>query len=239
MSAKLLSRFTTNRTIQLRPRKACFSTSAAKPKTLGRNFGIVLGLAAVAIGGGGYCYYQQRIVYIHLEIKPLDYQQVYDAIASKLNDNDYDDGSYGPLLVRLAWHAAGTYDKNTKTGGSNGATMRFNPESAHGANAGLSIARDLLEPIKKQFPKISYSDLWSLAGVVAIQEMGGPTIKWRPGRTDAISAESCTPDGRLPDASKAQDHLRDIFYRMGFNDQEIVALSGAHADERWIEKVFS
>jgi cytochrome c peroxidase len=40
---------------------------------------------------------------------------------------------------------------------------------------------------------------------------------------------ACTPDGRLPDASKTQKHLRDIFYRMGFNDQEIVALSGAHA----------
>ena len=39
----------------------------------------------------------------------------------------------------------------------------------------------------------------------------------------------CPPDGRLPDASKGPPHLRDIFYRMGFNDQEIVALSGAHA----------
>lgn len=37
---------------------------------------------------------------------------------------DYDDGSYGPVLVRLAWHTSGTYDKNTNTGGSNGATMR-------------------------------------------------------------------------------------------------------------------
>ncbi len=39
----------------------------------------------------------------------------------------------------------------------------------------------------------------------------------------------CPPDGRLPDAAKGPPHLRDIFYRMGFNDQEIVALSGAHA----------
>jgi catalase (peroxidase I) len=37
----------------------------------------------------------------------------------------YDDGSYGPVLVRLAWHASGTYDKDSKTGGSNGATMRM------------------------------------------------------------------------------------------------------------------
>lgn len=52
----------------------------------------------------------------------------------------YDDGSLGPLLVRLAWHASGTYDKATNTGGSNGATMRFKPELKDGANAGLDLA---------------------------------------------------------------------------------------------------
>ena len=83
--------------------------------------------------------------------------------------------------------------------------------------------------MQAKYPGLSYSDLWSLAGVVAIQEMGGPVIPWRPGRSDAVSGDKCTPDGRLPDASKAGDHLRAIFYRMGFNDQEIVALSGAHA----------
>mmetsp|Transcript_43886 Transcript_43886/g.77431 ORF Transcript_43886/g.77431 Transcript_43886/m.77431 type:complete len:174 (+) Transcript_43886:716-1237(+) len=66
--------------------------------------------------------------------------------------------------------------------------------------------------------------------------MGGPTIQWCAGRTDQPVA-AVTPDGRLPNAdvgpagtdpSDAQ-HLRDVFYRMGFNDQEIVALSGAHA----------
>lgn len=58
--------------------------------------------------------------------------------------------------------------------------------------------------------------------------MQGPTIPWRPGRADA-DASLCTPDGRLPDASKDQSHLRAIFGRMGFDDREIVALSGAHA----------
>lgn len=106
--------------------------------------------------------------------------------------------------------------------------MRFQPEGDHGANAGLLAARDFLEPIQKQFPWISYGDLWTLAGVCAIQEMAGPIIPWRPGRQDQLEA-FCTPDGRLPDASKKQDHLRAIFYRQGFNDQEIVALSGAHA----------
>jgi cytochrome c peroxidase len=58
--------------------------------------------------------------------------------------------------------------------------------------------------------------------------MQGPIIPYRPGRADR-DMSACTPDGRLPDASKGNRHIRDIFYRMGFNDQEIVALSGAHA----------
>lgn len=160
---------------------------------------------------------------------PEDYQKVYNAIAKQLwEKDDYDDGSYGPVLLRLAWHASGTYDAETKTGGSNGATMRFAPEGDHGANAGLKHARDFLEPIKQAFPWISYSDLWTLAGVCAVQEMQGPSIPWRPGRQDR-DVSFCTPDGRLPDGSKSHDHIRAIFGRMGFNDQEMVALSGAHA----------
>lgn len=80
-----------------------------------------------------------------------DYQKVYNEIASLLEEKDnYDDGSYGPVLVRLAWHASGTFDKETGTGGSNGATMRFAPEGDHGANAGLKAARDFLEPVKRK-----------------------------------------------------------------------------------------
>eukprot|EP00161_Ancyromonas_sigmoides_P012374 TRINITY_DN3151_c0_g1_i3.p2 TRINITY_DN3151_c0_g1~~TRINITY_DN3151_c0_g1_i3.p2 ORF type:complete len:211 (+),score=88.07 TRINITY_DN3151_c0_g1_i3:234-866(+) len=108
--------------------------------------------------------------------------------------------------------------------------MRFNPEAGWGANAGLLAARDLLEKVKANHPEISYSDLWTLAGCVAIEEMGGPKITWRPGRSDAVSGDGGPPDGRLPDASRGQDHVRDIFYRMGFNDREIVALvGGGHA----------
>ena len=71
--------------------------------------------------------------------------------------------------------------------------------------------------------------LWTLAGVTAVQAMGGPEIAWKPGRTDFADESFCPPRGRLPDGAQAADHLRDVFYRMGFNDQEIVALSGAHS----------
>jgi cytochrome c peroxidase len=161
----------------------------------------------------------------------VDYGAVRKAIADAMDSNpDYDGlGSYGPVLVRLAWHCAGTYDKATNTGGSDGATMRFEPESQHGANAGLGVARDLLEPIKKRFPGISYADLYTLAGAVAIEEMGGPVIPWTPGRRDAASGAACPPDGRLPAAHGDGSHIRQIFGRMGFDDREMVALIGAHA----------
>ncbi|KAL8952421.1 MAG: hypothetical protein Q9222_001656 [Ikaeria aurantiellina] len=200
----------------------------------------ILGVLAAAGAGGAYFFYNNGSLTTVKEgssgetrglFAPSkdDYQKVYNAIAHRLGEkDDYDDGSYGPIIVRLAWHCSGTYDKDTGTGGSNGATMRFAPEGDHGANAGLKAARDFLQPVKEQYPWITYSDLWTLAGVCAIQEMQGPVIPWRPGRNDR-DASMCTPDGRLPDGAKEQTHLRAIFGRMGFDDREIVALSGAHA----------
>ncbi|SLM36231.1 cytochrome c peroxidase [Lasallia pustulata] len=210
--------------------------SEASPKS--SKTGLYVGLGLVLAGGAGAYFYANNGGVGNMkegsagETRGLftptkdDYQKVYNLIASRLEEkDDYDDGSYGPVLVRLAWHCSGTYDKETNTGGSNGATMRFAPEGDHGANAGLKAARDFLQP---QFPWITYSDLWTLAGVCAIQEMQGPVIPWRPGRKDR-DVSMCTPDGRLPDGSKEHDHLRAIFGRMGFDDREIVALSGAHA----------
>lgn len=106
--------------------------------------------------------------------------------------------------------------------------MRYEAEGGDPSNAGLQHARVFLEPVKSAHPWITYADLWTLAAVVAIREMGGPDIKWQPGRTDFVDDSKLPPRGRLPDGSKGADHIRFIFYRMGFNDQEIVALSGAH-----------
>ncbi|KAH8703081.1 putative cytochrome c peroxidase [Talaromyces proteolyticus] len=157
-----------------------------------------------------------------------DYDAVRKDIVAQLKKPDYDDGSAGPVFVRLAWHSAGTYDVASDTGGSNGAGMRYEAEGGDPANAGLQVARAFLEPVKERHPWITYSDLWTLAGVVAVKEMGGPDVKWLPGRTDFVDDSKLPPRGRLPDAAQGADHLRHIFYRMGFNDQEIVALSGAH-----------
>lgn len=207
--------------------------SSEAPKS--SNSWYIWSAGGVALGAGGYFALRSTKEKSDAKVETVftptkdDYQRVYDAVAAKLiEEDDYDDGSYGPVLLRLGWHASGTYDAETGTGGSNGATMRFAPERDHDANAGLTLAQTFLEPIHEQFPWITYSDLWTLAAACAIQEMGGPDIPWRPGRADRDVA-FCTPDGRLPDASKDQNHLRAIFGRMGFNDQEIVALCGAHA----------
>ena len=198
-----------------------------------------------------------------------DYGALRKEIVSMLDAEEErrEDGtSMAGTLIRLAWHCSGTYSAADKTGGSNGATQRFDPEASWGANAGLGGARAFLAPLKEKY-NMSYADLFTFGGVVAVESMGGPKIPWRSGknksrisfindaynffsipifnfslfrilsntkgRTDS-AVKTTVPDGRLPDADKGcpvgtTAHLRDIFYRMGFNDREIVALSGAHA----------
>jgi hypothetical protein len=134
-----------------------------------------------------------------------------------------------PIAMRMAWHASGTFDGRDSTGGSNGATMRFAPESTDPDNAGLSIIRDLLLPVKQAHPEISYADLYTFAGCVAIEFLGGPKIPFNFGRSDDTDGRRCPANGRLPDATKGAEHLRHVFgERMGFTDREIVALSGGH-----------
>lgn len=224
-----------------------YSTAPPPPEAKSSNTMVFAGIGLAALAGAGYYVYASssdsakeastavksavqagKVITKFVPTKD-DYQKVYNKVASTLeDDSEYDDGSFAPVLVRLAWHASGTYDKDTKTGGSNYATMRFEPESLHAANNGLNVARAVMEKVKTEFDWISYGDLWTLAGVCAVQEMAGPKIPWKAGRIDGFSKDA-TPDGRLPDATQGADHLRNIFYRMGFNDQEIVALSGAHA----------
>ncbi|KAI4297760.1 hypothetical protein L6164_037628 [Bauhinia variegata] len=129
-----------------------------------------------------------------------------------------------PIMLRLAWHDAGTYDAKTKTGGPNG-SIRNEEEYSHGANNGLKKAIDWCEEVKAKHPKITYADLYQLAGVVAVEITGGPTIEFVPGRRDSKVSPR---EGRLPDAKLGVPHLRDVFYRMGLSDKDIVALSGGH-----------
>lgn len=106
--------------------------------------------------------------------------------------------------------------------------------ASYGNNAGLDSARAALEPIKKKFPDMTYADLYTYVGVVAVEESGGPTIPFRLGREDFPDGSKSDPNDRLPNATmgafkKTTDHVRAVLGRMGFNDREIVALLGAHA----------
>lgn len=93
-----------------------------------------------------------------------------------------------------------------------------------------------LSPIHKRHPGVSWADLIQLGSACAVKHAGGPLIPVRFGRVDVPSEAQCPEAGRLPEAAApfpaaapdAAQHLRDVFHRMGFNDQEIVALSGAH-----------
>lgn len=157
----------------------------------------------------------------------------------------------GPILVRLAWHDSGTYDKNVTApwpaAGGAVASIRLVPELQHAANAGLINALRLLEPIKERHPAVSYADLFQMASAQAIALAGGPIIDMKYGRLDATDPNQCSPEGNLPAGGPGPDgiyggpggtaptqdptpqgHLRKVFYRMGLTDEDIVALSGAH-----------
>ncbi|KAG2673703.1 hypothetical protein I3843_13G090700 [Carya illinoinensis] len=126
------------------------------------------------------------------------------------------DKKCAPLMLRLAWHSAGTFDVKTKTGGPFG-TMKLEAELEHAANNGLDIAVRLLEPIKQQFPILSYADFYQLAGVVAVEVTGGPEIPFHPGREDKPKPP---PEGRLPNATLGSDHLRVVFGELLSGEKE-------------------
>ncbi|KAL9245635.1 hypothetical protein vseg_019260 [Gypsophila vaccaria] len=127
-----------------------------------------------------------------------------------------------PIMLRLAFHDAGTFDAKTKTGGPNG-TIRM--ELSAPPNNGIKVAVDLCEQVKAKHPKLTYADIYQLAGVVAVEVTGGPAIPFTPGRRDAPQQDST---GGLPNPGGDAQHLRDVFHRMGLSDRDIVALSGSH-----------
>lgn len=159
--------------------------------------------------------------------------------------------SNSPLLLRLAWSDACTYNIHLDNGnaswpvcgGCNG-SIRFKEEFEVDANGGLHLAIEMLKPLKRQYGSISWADLVQLAGALAVESCGGPEIvsRMKFGRVDAPSFQStldrsttnaanrypvaCPP---FPEGAKsAEQHLRSVCQRMGLDDAAFVALCGAH-----------
>ncbi|WP_051570702.1 catalase/peroxidase HPI [Cryptosporangium arvum] len=177
-----------------------------------------------------------------------------------------DFGHYGPLVVRMVWHCAGTYRVGDGRGGASASLQRFAPVDSWPDNRNLDKARRLLWPVKKKYGRrISWADLMVFAGNRALETMGFRTFGYAGGRVDVFHPDDVdwgpeagwlgderhtgvrtldeplaadqlgliyvNPEGpnTVPDAVASARDIRVTFRRMGFDDEETVALiAGGH-----------
>ncbi len=128
------------------------------------------------------------------EFKKLNYKALKKDLHKLMTDSQdwwpADYGHYGPLFIRLAWHAAGTYRTGDGRGGAGTGNQRFAPLNSWPDNVNLDKARLLLWPIKKKYGKrISWADLFILVGNVALDSMGFKTFGFGAGREDIWEPE--------------------------------------------------
>ncbi len=155
------------------------------------------------------------------EFASLDFDALKADLTALMTDSQdwwpADYGHYGPLFVRMTWHAAGTYRTHDGRGGGGTGQQRFAPLNSWPDNGNLDKARQLLEPIKKKYGrKISWADLLILTGNVAMETMGFKTFGFAGGREDVWAPEETywgPEDGWLEDERYSGD--RELMEPLG------------------------
>jgi len=137
----------------------------------------------------------EKLELVSLVPSELDFRRVRNDIARSLQDRSHDDGSYGPLMLRFAWHSSGTYDKTTDTGGSNGGTIWREIESNDPENAGFEKAKKWLLSVQARHTWVSKADLAILSAYVFIEDSGGPHIPFMHGRIDFTEEQAVAKNG--------------------------------------------